>query len=52
MEAGQVEDIIHTFLFLGSIATPAFKLRILMYHAELIQVVNNIVLLNRKLGKD
>jgi len=49
-EAGRIEGIIHSFLFNISVGGIISKMTILFYHSELIQVVNNVVLLNRKIG--
>ena len=43
----QTEGIMHFFLILGSTAAGAYKMSILFFHSELINVVNNIVLLNQ-----
>jgi len=50
-EAGKIEGIIHSFLILASGGSIAFKMTILLYHSELIQVGNNVVQLCRELGK-
>jgi len=50
-EAGKIEGIIHSLLVILSGACIAFKMTILMYHSELIQVVNNVVQLCRETGK-
>jgi len=50
-ESGRIEGMIHSFLILGTLAALTGKITILKYHSELIQIVNNVLLLNRKLGK-
>jgi len=49
--ARKIEGIIDSFLILGLLSGIAAKITIQLYHSELIQVINNILLLNRKLGK-
>jgi len=49
-ESGKIEGVVHSFLILISLVALALKLTILFYHSELVQVVNNILLLNPKLG--
>jgi len=50
-ESGKIEGVVLSCLFLASVAALILKMTILMYHSELIQVANNAVLLNGKLGK-
>jgi len=50
-EVAKVEGIIHSFLFILSVGGITTKMTLLLYHPELIQVVNNVVLLGRKIGK-
>jgi len=50
MEDGKIEGVINSLLisfFAGSITV---KMTILMYHSELIQIVNSVLLLGPKLG--
>jgi len=49
--AGKIEGIIHSYVILCLVGGITLKMTILLYHSELIQVVNNVVQLHRKLGK-
>jgi len=50
MEDGKIEGVVHSLLipfFVGSIT---LKMTILMYHSELIQVSNSVLLIGPKIG--
>jgi len=49
--AGKIEGIIHSFLIAALLGCITAKMTIQIYHTELIQLANNLILLNRKLGK-
>jgi len=49
--AGTIEGIIHSIHILRLVSSITAKLTIQIYHSELIEVANNVVQLNRKLGK-
>jgi len=51
-EAGKIEGTIHSYLILLVAGGITLKMTILLYHSELIQVANNIVLLNQKIAKN
>jgi len=51
-ETGKIEGIIHSLLITVLVGSNTVKLTILLYHSELVQVANNVVVLSRKLGKN
>jgi len=50
-ETGKIEGIIHSILITALVGSVTAKLTILLYHSELVQVANNVVVLSRKIGK-
>jgi len=50
MEDGKIEGVIHSLLILFLAACISFKITILKYHSEFIQIGNSVLLLGPKIG--